>query len=126
MTPSRRSLFTGVTAVAALASVPALAANPDAALLSMIAEFDALEHRFRASLDSILDDDEREAANEPIMDRQDELFPLICETRAVTQAGIKARARMIALSYPDLFEREEGSWDTLMVRALVRDLTAAA
>ena len=80
-TPSRRGFLAFTAGASALATlpVPALAMTPDAELIALCAEFCVIEQRIDARFDTIADDDEREAASEADLDRQDELLDRILE-----------------------------------------------
>ena len=135
---SRRDILAhaaGMAAVAgaALATRPASAASPaDAELIELCGRFDALERGIGALHSSgsapITDDDERAAAAAPMEARQDALLGRLCAMRAVTLAGLAARADTLAL-WADLDRAEscEGDcWDDRMLAALLRDLRGMA
>ena len=97
---SRRSVITGIAAGIAGAAVlagPARAASPDAELLSVLAQFDSLERDCNASFgpgdhtNAEWDRREREI-RAPLREKQQPLIERICELRAKTPEGIRARA----------------------------------
>ena len=131
----RRLLATAAGLAAALAPAAALAAasSPDAELIRLCGEFDALQRRILAlypeGATPIEDDNERAEAIAPLSDAQDELLDRICALRATTPAGIKARAKTLVLFVPDKAEcaDDEGGYvDERMIAALLRDLVGRA
>jgi hypothetical protein len=113
------------------ASCPA----PDAELIALCTEFDDLERESQAMYPD--EDTPVVGENGPgdpkdlrfaaIHERQDELLDRICDMRAMTRAGLRARAKMIALWSPELLDIREdsyryGYWNDHMLTALLRDL----
>lgn len=131
---SRRALLQGsvVTALGAgIAAAPAVAAvsgsNPDAELIRMCAEHDALEHRVRALDYTALPDSEEEAGFEAASDalsaQQGPILERICELRGTTLEGLRARARTWALWMGEQTRDVPGDYpERRMIRALIRDL----
>ncbi len=127
---SRRSLFAGVPAVllAGAVAAPALAAaaHPDAELIRLCAEFDALEIQHETLFEGstrIDDDEERGVALEPIETAQKALLDRICHLPICTLDG----ARALASTY-FLYIGKQGDqpptpyWDQRFERAIVHGL----
>ena len=110
--PTRRTLLAGVAGAAATLAViaPAPASeNPDAELLDLLAQFDALERQIFPGdplPETIEAEDKRDRAVAPLRARQDALLSRICTMRATTPAGWQARARSYLL------------WDDEMQKAI--------
>ncbi len=126
---SRRRLFGSAAAVALVGALPATAAtpHPDADLIHLCAEFDALERKMQAGPPAGLKFGEDEIWNEAIFAPQRILLDLICAARCTTLEGMRARARTFALWQEDdpSFSPDSGYWDDRMGFALMRDLAAA-
>jgi hypothetical protein len=103
---------------------PAPPDHPDAPLLQILAQFDAIEREYKALFpgqsNAIEDDDRRNARIAPLAARQAALIPTICSYRAQTAEGIVARAASLARWDTDL--TPEGP----MLAALLRDAAALA
>jgi len=105
----RRSVITGIAGIAGAAVLagPARAASPDAELLSVLAQFDILELEFNASFgpgdhtNAEWDRREREIRT-PLREKQQPLIERICELRAKTPEGIRARALTAIGEDPEL------------------------
>ena len=112
------------------AAPPAEAAgSPDAELLRVCAEFDALERQYVAlhGVETI----EEEHANEPLINvvsaRQQHLLDRLCELRATTMQGLRAKAETLANWDPTSTDEDPGRyWDDRMVASLVCDILAQA
>lgn len=100
--------------------------GPDAELLSVLAEFDALELRFLEIMARPGDTDPWKAELDEIDAAQDALVDRIYGLHATTLEGFRARARVLARHEPALFQLVKGETDSVewMVAALVRDLMA--
>ena len=104
---------------------------PDAKLLALLAEFDALERGIRDAYPKNCTHAEEEQADrlaEPMRERQHALLDPICQTKAKTIEGIFARRRSLSLwdgggwiSAPDSSSQYH---DKRLISALVRDLSA--
>ena len=100
--------------------VPVAAApNPDAELLAVCAEFDALEHRRNAAFD---DDNLTDEAHDALREEQAPLVDQMCALQAVTPEGMRARARSLVLYDPEVVERRIVYTDDRLVAAVLRDL----
>lgn len=103
-------------------------ASPDAALLRLCAEFDALERQYQAlfvGANAEGDDAEerRKPAEDAIAALQGPLLDRICALRATTPEGWRARAGTLALYAPHIARHDPGDHvDSRMVGALLRDL----
>jgi len=105
----RRALLTGsVAAVAAMAtgvavSAGAVPANPDAELVALCADFDALERRIDALFEGVsaLDFDAADAAACVIEVDQRRVLDRICTLTPTTDEGCRAVARSLALLSSD-------------------------
>jgi len=103
------------------------AVSPDAALIQLCEEFDALQRliyncELRGSTE-VHDEKLREKILAPVHERQKEILKALFVLRATTLAGFLARARMYRLYEREKFEEETGYHDVQMIIALVRDMT---
>ena len=105
--------------------------NPDAELISVCGQFDAIERHinshYAGGSRKIEDDDERDLAIAPFQDAQAPLLERIIALRAATPDGYKARSRTLALWNQDAM-RQIGPGHYLeyrMLAALLRDMTGA-
>ena len=132
---SRRGALCGLTAATVAAAAPATKArgsapgptaivHPDAELLRLASEFQALDHRYAAIVDATDDDAEQDALLAPVCEAQDALLPCLLACRATTLEGIRARAACVVLFAPDyVWALEDSSHtDALLIGALLRDL----
>lgn len=99
----------------------------DARLIRACAKFGALERRCLALYfgpQRIEDDGARDRMLAPIKARMDRVLQDICDQRAVTLEGHRARAAAVALYAPDLITEKDlgGYTDQSIVGALLRDL----
>ena len=85
---TRRRMVAGsatATAVGLALTIPVLAAAPDAEILHLCAEFDALERRiselYASGSSGIVNDTQRAEAQAPFKERQKVLLDQICEAR---------------------------------------------
>jgi hypothetical protein len=126
--PARRhdvlawSLLSDMAGVRPLAPVPA-APDLDAELLAVCAEFDAVEHRRNAMFD---DDTLTDEAHEALREEQAPLVDRLCELRAATIEGMRARARSLVLYDDAAMERRTVYTNDRLVAALQRDLIGEA
>ncbi len=103
-------------------------AHPDVELLSLIAQFNGLEHHILAFYEKdgpfyIEDDDERDEAIEPFKVKQEALLPQICSTRAVTRDGTAAKAQMLHLWASDIVDGlDSPDWIEQMMAGIMLDL----
>jgi hypothetical protein len=135
-TPTRRSaLGFGAAAIVAGLATPAIAGgpDPDGELIALCAEFDALERGIKAYYPGgakyILCDAERDNATAPLDQEQRGLIDRMCELRASTLNGIRARARTLVLWAADEAEGAEcksNCLDDRMRAAISRDLIAGS
>lgn len=132
---TRRRDFLAFTAGAAASGVALpiaiahAADNPDAELIALCGQFDALEQQALALYDGptrIKDEDECDALHDAITDQQRPLLARLCEMRATTEAGFRARAATANLWWNVKPEPDEAYWDERMIMALLRDLTGKA
>ena len=126
--PARRhdvlawSLLSDMAGVRPLAPPPA-APDPDAELLAVCAEFDAVEHRRNAMFD---DDTLTDEANASIRDEQEPLVDRLCDLQAMTIEGMRARARSLVLYDDAVMERRTVYTNDRLVAAVLRDLIGEA
>ncbi|MGI4943469.1 MAG: hypothetical protein ACRYHQ_23370, partial [Janthinobacterium lividum] len=126
--PARRhdvlaaSLLSDMAGVRPLAP-PFAAPDPDAALLTVCAAFDAVERRRNAMFD---DDTLTDEANAAIWEEQAPLVDRLCELQAVTIEGMRARARSLALYDDAMMERRTVYTNDRLVAAVLRDLIGEA
>lgn len=127
--PRRAVVLAGSSLAIAGQMVPGIAqaASADAELVSACAVFETLEHQVGAIYDGpgrIEDDDNRQAAMEAIADRQLPWLERICELRAVTPVGWKAKARSFACWDRDALGTKfrEGDPSERILFALLRDM----
>ncbi len=105
------------------------ASPPDAELLAACAVFDTLEHQvdaLYAGSGRIEDDDELQTAINAVADRQKPWFERICDLRAVTPAGWKAKARSFAAWDKEELRTKlsEGDTSERILSTLLRDMLA--
>ena len=93
MTPSRRALFTGATAAAALASLPAMA-SPDAELIRLCDRLSAISARENVLCSTVEDDDLRDELLKPSMEEWHRIAERLWEMGVpLTREGAAAVAR---------------------------------
>ncbi len=133
---SRRSLLAAAGPAAlvlggAAAAAPAVS-SPDAELIALCAQLDALEHEFLATdFDAIPNTpagDHAEAEQDRIADAQAPIVNAICARLPVTHEGVVSVARSLALADADLFRRggPDGYPNDRLIAALVRGLIGRA
>lgn len=114
---------------------PARPVNPDAELIGLCAECDALQTRVDATYavpvdegltcaQEIAREKARDIANEPLHAAQDPLLERICELRATTPEGRAARARTLLGWDKDPIWTHDGCWNSQLIGAIVRDTVA--
>jgi hypothetical protein len=124
---SRRAMLSGsaalLTGVTAFLATQDTAPNPDAELIALCAEIDALEDRMWGNLPKMSDEEEKQhdAEIEPLRQKQLALIDQISDLTATTLDGFRARARTIAKWAPDLIPMPHDYLDQ-MAGALIRDL----
>jgi hypothetical protein len=98
--------------------------TPDAALIAACDEFANISRQRTALMnDEGLSEDARDDAEVPLMDRLEALLDSICEMRAVTVEGLRARGRMMVAYQVGSPVFPGGPWPDAMVAALLHDLT---
>ena len=135
--PTRRHLLAGMASLndalrpaAAGTGVAAGTAplHPDAALIAAAAEFCALEERRVGLIEGpgrIDDDGDRDRALQPIAAAQEMYLRVLCDARATTPDGHRARASAIVLGDgAEVFYRAQvcGLPEDLLIAALLRDV----
>ncbi len=145
--PSRRHLV-GSSILAALSGVAFAGAvvlpdlreaadNPDAELIRLCAECDALQAKVDALwagdrtagmtlAESQAYEKAREIAQEPFSDAQDPLLHRICEMRATTPQGQAARVQTLLAWDKDPIWTHDYCWNSQLIGAIVRDLVGEA
>ncbi len=135
---SRRSLLATAPAAMVLAgagiagSVQAAAPGPDAELIALCAQLDALEHEFLATdfgaMPNTPEGDHAEAEQERIADAQAPIVDAICARPPQTPAGAVVVAHSLALCDAELFRMggPDGYANDRLIAALVRGLTGRA
>ena len=112
------------------------AASPDAELIRLCAECDALQ----GQVDAVWAEDKthlsvpeqiaiehiRDAAQQPLLERMDPILERICTLRATTPQGHAARARTLLMWDKDPCWVEAECWNDQLIGAIVRDLVRAA
>ncbi len=149
VTPSRRHLISGsilaALSGAAFAGAVVLpnpgeafpaAANPDAELIRLCGECDALQSKIDAIWadrkthlpvpEQIAIEHVRDAAQQPFLKAQDPLLERICAMRATTPHGHAARARTLLAWDRDPCWTHDGCWNSQLIGAIVRDLVGEA
>lgn len=124
---SRRG-FLGLAACAASAGamVQADAAqHPDAELLALIEQYNALQRR-KIALVTNVPSIEVEKAREPLVqetfDLQEPILERIVTMPTRTMDGFKARARMVLLAFPDELEPDSADWLEQMLYPIINSL----
>ncbi len=132
----RRAVLTGTAAVAAalascsIARAEAAPASPDAELIALCAEMDAMQRRIDAMFDSTISSmsfEEADAASAVIEVDQLPILDRICAMTPVTMAGCQALARSLALvtsGHPE--PGPDATTDRRLTFALLRGLTGSA
>lgn len=105
------------------------APNPDAALIAACDELERLEDQINALIrppTRIEDENEREAAAEPIEARQQPVMDTIATRAAQTLLGMQAKARALTAWAPDIAKPHAPTNDERMLASLLADLTGRA
>jgi hypothetical protein len=133
--PSRRALLGGTAALLAGAVVTATTiapqnggASPDAELIALCAEIDALEDKidsFTIKGATIEEEEAQDKLAQPFADEQEPLIVQLCDMPATTIEGIRARARTLVKWAPD-WRNKRGGYDAAMISALLSDLIGEA
>ena len=147
--PSRRHLIGGSILAAACGAAFAgavvlpnpgeaslAAESPDAKLIGLCAECDALQAKVDAlwadrmthltNAEQIAIEHIRDAAQQPLLEAMDPLLQRICEMRATTRQGHAARARTLIAWEKDPCWTHDGCWNSQLIGAIVRDLVGEA
>lgn len=136
-TTSRRRLLAAAPAALALSgtaagAVQAAAPHPDAELIALCAQLDALEHEFLATdfdaMPNTPAGDHAEAEQDRISAAQRPIVNAICARLPITHEGVVGVARSLALGDADLFRRggPDGYPNDRLIAALVRGLIGRA
>lgn len=140
-TASRRHVLAGLASLTAAPSQATASADaatgapplhPDELLITAAAAFCSLEERRVALIEGpgrIDDDDDRDEALKPLAAAQTEPFRVLCDARATTPAGHRARASAIVLGDGgEIFYRAKvcGLPEDRLIAALLRDLVGLA
>ena len=117
----------GAPAVAAVHVTAPSAPDPDARLIALCGEFDALEHKLRAAFTDITtaaDQDRADAMAGTVSDDQAPILDAITALRPSTLAGFKALAGSLVLWDTELLKSDptEGYTDERLALVLVRSL----
>jgi hypothetical protein len=96
--------------------------DPDAELIALCDEYAAQLRKIRDLGSEIPDNDEREKTTMPLYRQLDQLDHRISAIRAHTLDGIRAKARHIALSLPDVLEEPDPGIDNAFFASILRDL----
>jgi hypothetical protein len=115
---------------------PARPASPDAELIRLCAECDALQGRVDAiwadrmthlpTAEQIALEHVRDVAQQPLLEGMDPLLHRICELRAATPQGQAARARTLIAWDKDPCWVHDDCWNSQLIGAIVHDLVGAA
>ena len=133
--PTRRLILSAFKGAAfagmAVVGVPAEGSeSPDAELLAVVAEFDALERQIfpEPPPATLAEEEVWEVWAEPLMARRRACLDRLCELETHTLEGFRARARSL-LAYDDRHipelekQASKGYWSYRMQLALIRDLS---
>ncbi len=111
-------------------------AGPDAELVRLCAECDALQQQIddlfdegsdlRPHAEQLALEHDRDQLVEPLCRQQDPLLERICELRATTPQGHSARARTLLGWDKDPCWTHDECWNSQLIGAIVRDLVGAA
>jgi hypothetical protein len=96
--------------------------DPDAELLTLCHEYAAQLGKIRNLVTEIPGNNEREKITMPLYAQLDQLDHRISAIRAHTLNGIRAKARHIALSFPDVLEDPDPGIDNAFFASVLRDL----
>jgi hypothetical protein len=115
---------------------PPAAASPDAELIGLCAECDALQARidglyapradYLSRAQEIAQEKARDIAMQPFADAQDPILERICDLRATTPQGHAARARTLLAWDKDPIWTDDGCWNSQLIGAIVRDAAGVA
>jgi hypothetical protein len=129
---SRRAMLTGsaalLTGVTAHMAAQAAPANPDAELIQLCAEIDALEDKldsFTLKGATLEEEQAQDILAQPFADEQEPLIARLCDMPAITIEGIQARARTLVKWARD-WKNNRGGYDGLVISTLLRDLIGEA
>lgn len=106
----------------------AIPANPDAELIALCAEIDALEDKldsFTLKGATFEEEQAQDLVARPFADAQEPLIARLCDMSAITIEGIQARARTL-VKYAPQWKHNRGGYDCIMISALLRDLIGEA
>ena len=112
--------------------VPLPGTHPDTALMAACAALDAAERQylgFHHGPNAIEDDDERDEALRPNEVERRRLVRLVCDLRATTLEGHRARVRVVMLEDLELDPAEDAQsqyFNVSLLGALIRDLAEHA
>ena len=139
---SRRALFgtgAGLSLAGSAAAAPLLTAdtaNPDAELIRLCADCDAVQAKIDAiwaqkmthlpNPEQIAIEDVRTAAQQPFLEQMDPLLERVCKLQATTLQGHAARARTLLGWDKDPCWVDDYCWNSQLIGAIVRDLVGAA
>lgn len=130
MSTNRRCVIAGsIGAAAAIAVAPAAmgAGNPDAELVALCREFNALEARYRTGFAvqcrTAEEEDKRDEKLTPLRVAQEALLARIADPAMVATSfvGIRARLETLLRYGPECLEEPRG-WDDEMIGPLLIDL----
>ena len=114
-----------------------VAVSPDAELIDLCAECDALQARMDAlyavprpsnlsNAQHVALEKARDLLEQPLAEAQDPLLERICAIRATTPQGQSARARTLLGWDKDPCWTDDGCWNSQLIGAIVRDLVGEA
>ncbi len=113
---------------------PARPASPDAELIGLCAECDALQDQIDATYvvpsedlthaQEVAREKARDIVQEPLRAAQDPLLDRICTLWATTAQGRAARARTLLAWDKDPCWTQDGCWNSQLIGAIVRDTVA--
>ena len=129
--------FAGAVVFPDAGDAASAAASPDADLIRLCAECDALQVRMDAlyaaphpdnlsNAQHVALEKARDVLEKPLADAQDPLLERICELRATTPQGHAARARTLLGWDKDPCWTDDACWNSQLIGAIVRDLVGAA
>lgn len=126
MSATRRGIPAAVSTLPLVGRARASGPHPDAELIQLCAEYEAIEDRIRGLYEGavpIQDERELDRAVEPLSAEQEALLLRITRVPATTIPGLHARIRLLAIENPDWAGSVDDSdyRECRMIRALLRD-----
>lgn len=125
MSATRRGILAASAALPMVGMAKASEPHPDAELIRLCAEYEALEVRICGLFDgpdAIEDEGALDLAAEPLRKEQDALLRRITPVPAATVAGLLARIRLLAAEMPEWITVDDDDYrERRMIGSILRD-----